>query len=51
MNHGIILGCLQADSASQGSLVPDRTCPDINLKRSGGGHKICLLYTSPSPRD
>ena len=43
MNHGIILGCLQADSASQGSLVPDRTCPDINLKRSGGGHKIATF--------
>ena len=43
MNHGIILGCLQADSCSQGSLVPDRTCPDINLKRSGGAHKIATF--------
>ena len=43
MEHGIILGCLQADSCSQGSLVPDRTCPDINLKRSGGAHKIATF--------
>ena len=43
MNHGIILGCLQADGCSQGELVPDRACPDINLKRSGGAHKIATF--------
>ena len=23
----------------------------LSLSESGGGHMICLLYTSPSPRD
>ena len=60
MNHGMILGCLQAHPGWQGQGKDNNW---ISLKRSAGSHKIasfmrkegwdidCLLYTSPSPRD